>query len=161
MTHSIHGPRRGADGALNRATDSICVNMQAGKAVAEAAEEEAAYKVEANYAGPMIVGVTDKTLNETNGRITRGGYIRITGARLELTGPQAAVVFEPADGSPAVKVDLSNVLVNKPSELLVLVPDSVPLGPCRITIITHYSPSGGKVLTTPHIETFNTLLTVV
>jgi hypothetical protein len=159
MTHSIHGPRRGADGALNRATDSIRVNMLPGKAVADAGAEAAAYKVPTRDAGPVIIGVTDMTLKSRNDRITRGGYIRIRGARLELTGPQAAVLFEPADGSRAVKASLSNVLVNKPSELLLLVPDSVPLGPCRITVITHYS--GGKELKTPHITTFNIPLTVV
>jgi hypothetical protein len=161
MTHTIHGPRKGANGSFNRATDSICVNMLPGEAVAEAGAEASVFKVKTNYTGPVMAGVTDMTLKSRNGRITRGGYIRIRGARLELMGPQAAVLFMPADGSPGVKADLSKVLVNKPSEVILLVPDNVPLGPCRITHTTHYTPSGGKVLTTPHTVTFDTLLTVV
>jgi hypothetical protein len=159
MTHTIHGPHRNADGAFNPATDSICVIMQPGKVVAEAGAKAAAYKVDANYAGPVIGGVTDLTLKSTNGRITRGGYIRIIGARLKLTGPRAAVVFEPVDGV-SVKADITKVLVNKPSEVLLLVPDSLPPGTCRITHITHYTPSG-HTLKTPHSTTFGMLLTVV
>jgi hypothetical protein len=63
-----------------------------------------------------------------------------------------------ADGT-AVTADLNKVLLNKPSEVLVLVPAGVPLGVCRIRLTTHFSKSN-MVLKTPQTVTFKLPLTV-
>jgi hypothetical protein len=105
--------------------------------------------------------VFDTTLKEKNGRITRGRYIKVNGSGLKTVGPQAFIAFVSADGSTVVNADLNTLLDNEPSQLLFLVPDGIHLGPYRLTITTHYSPSGGRELKTPHTTTFETVLTVV
>jgi hypothetical protein len=56
-----------------------------------------------------------------------------------------------------VKVDLSDVVVNNPSELMVLVP-ALPAGAYRVCIVTQYSAS--RLLKVPHTYLFDKELTV-
>jgi hypothetical protein len=93
----------------------------------------------------VILGVADMTLKSQNDKITRGAYIRVVGDRVELTVALAALEFVPADGT--AKADLTKVLVNKPSGLMVLVPQYLALGPCCLKLTTQFSPEGGKTLT--------------
>jgi hypothetical protein len=78
---------------------------------------------------------------------------------IDAGGPDAAVAFlSSASRYPA---DITKVLVNKPSELLILVPNALTPGSSYdLTITTDYSPSG-KLLKNPHTATFDTPLTAV
>jgi hypothetical protein len=73
---------------------------------------------------------------------------------------RAALTFVPLDGSTVVYADLSTLLDNDPSQLLFLVPTDTPLGPCQLTITTHYTRNGSE-LKNPHSFTFDAVLTVV
>jgi hypothetical protein len=75
-------------------------------------------------------------------------------------GPQAALTLVPLDGTAVVNVDLSTLLDNDPSQLLFRLPEDAPLDTYRLTITTHFAPSG-KELKTTHSATFDVVLTVV
>jgi hypothetical protein len=109
-----------ADGVFDHTKHRIELHAHPGRAASEAAAKAKTRKVPPRCFGPVILGVTDMTLKSQNYRITRGAYIRIVGDRVELTGALAAIEFVPADGT--AKADLTKVLVNKPSGLMVLVP---------------------------------------
>jgi hypothetical protein len=156
---SIHGKKTGPEGVFVRGTDSLQIHFSPVKETAEAAKNAPVEKVPMHYTGPIIGGVFDLTLKLENSKITRGEYIRLDGSGIELVGPLAALEFLPENGT-AVMADLTKVLVNKPSEVIVLVPAGVPLGICYIRLTTHYSKSN-KLLNTPQTITFKLPLTVV
>jgi hypothetical protein len=141
-------------------TDSIRLNAHAGERQIAAAKNAPVYKLPPHYSGPIVTGVFDMTLKEENGRISKGQYIKLNGSAIELQGPLAALEFVPISGAASVKADLIKVLVNKPSEVILLVPANAPLGGCLIRLTTQYL-SNGKLLKTPHTVTFNTQLTIV
>jgi hypothetical protein len=58
-----------------------------------------------------------------NATLTPGRNVKITGVKLKIAGdePEVGLYLVPATGD-AVKVDISDVVVNNPSELMVIVP---------------------------------------
>jgi hypothetical protein len=58
------------------------------------------------------------------------------------------------------KADLNTLLDNEPGQFLFRLPEDAILGPCQLTITTHYA-RNGKELKTPHSFTFDVVLTVV
>jgi hypothetical protein len=155
---SIHGKKTSSEGVFDRSADSIQIHFSPVKETAEAAKNAPAEKVPMHNTGPIIAGVFDMTLKVMNSKITRGEYIKLEGSGIEVVGPLAAIEFVSADGT-AVTADLNKVLLNKPSEVLVLVPAGVPLGVCYIRLTTHFSKSN-MVLKTPQTVTFKLPLTV-
>jgi hypothetical protein len=156
---SLQG-KAGPNDLFNHLLHKALVHMLAGKEIAEAGKNPPAHKVPANT-GMKIVSVTDLTTKSNNDKITRGGYIRVTGDMIELAGPDAAVFFM-LSGLAPMQADISKVLVNKPSELLILVPATLPINTwCNLMIITNYSTGGGRLLKTPHKTMFPMPLTLV
>ncbi|MDR0408801.1 MAG: DUF4469 domain-containing protein, partial [Spirochaetaceae bacterium] len=102
---------------------------------------------------------TDIKSGTLNNKLTPGRDIRISGSKLKIGGdsPEAGLYFVPvADGAP-VKVAPSDIVVNHPSELIVLVPP-LAAGAYHVKVATQYT--SGKPLKTPHTFTFDKSLTV-
>lgn len=157
--YSLHGDKNGPEDNFVRGTDSIELHYNPLAETNKLADNAPVEKVAMPNPGPVIGGVFDETLKEENGRIVRGGYIRINGRGIELAGPQASIEFVSNVYSQTFKADLATLLLNKPSELFIRVPGVAALGPNYIRITTHYSTSG--ILKTPRTTTFHLPLTVV
>jgi hypothetical protein len=85
--------------------------------------------------------------------------VRLTGKRLKIIGPSDIVSI--VLGKPSgwlYYVDLNELYVNKPGELMFRLPAMQP-GEYNILVTTLYG--GGKMLKTPHTGLYDKLLTVV
>jgi hypothetical protein len=58
-----------------------------------------------------------------------------------------------------MQVDVSDIVINKPSELMIMVP-SLPAGMYRLEVTTQFTNSGGKVLNEPRSTIFDKLFIV-
>ena len=85
--------------------------------------------------------------------------IKITGAKLKIAGddPSAGLFFVPEAGGAPVPVDSSDLVVNRPAELIAVIPNLAP-GAYRLRIVTQYS--GSALLKHPHTVTFDKPLSV-
>lgn len=107
--------------------------------------------------------VDDIKSGTTNQFITRGGNVKIFGHNLKITGTNPAVrvefisVEDPEAVYPVAAVDL---VVNNPSELLIVAPQMVLDEPVQLKITTQYSGNVKKPLKEPRSITFNKVFIV-
>jgi hypothetical protein len=71
--------------------------------------------------------------------------------RLKVVGdkPTVGVDLVNEDTGAAIKLPMSAIIVNKPRELLVMIPADLPPGRYRIVVTTQFTGSGSKFLKTP------------
>ena len=108
-----------------------------------------------------ISSVTDISTNSVNDSLTPGKSIRISGRRLKIYGedPSCGIYFVPEKSTTStIKVDLSELVVNSPSQIITVVP-KLSKGKWSLRLITQFS--RGKIpLKSPQSLTFEKVLTV-
>ncbi|MDE5422127.1 DUF4469 domain-containing protein [Ancylomarina sp. DW003] len=114
---------------------SIRLNLNAGKRLAEAIANIELRKVELSLPQPVIQRFTDlktKTINES---FSPGQIASVKGALLKFDeeDDKQGIFFIAADSS---ETRVSNVVKNKPSELLFFVPESLTTGTFQIEVRT-------------------------
>jgi hypothetical protein len=109
--------------------------------------------------GIVVSHVVDVKTGSVNDLITPHGTLKIKGGKMKIAGenPQAGVYFENEQGE-AVKVDVRDMIVNNPSELIVHIPQLAP-GKYRLVIRTQYSGSG-TLLKEPRMNVYEKIFTV-
>jgi hypothetical protein len=106
--------------------------------------------------------VHDVPTDTTNDKITRGGTAKIKGHNLKIAGPDPTVGIEfisVEDPEAIYRVAAKNILINNPSELMIIAPLMVPGEEVILRITTQYS--SGPFLKKPRVCTFDRKLTVV
>jgi hypothetical protein len=149
----------GQDGEAPRL--SVHANMQPGAALKAAAAKVKLRKTAPRVSGTLIVSVTDAKTGEINGIISPGHNIVVTGQKLSVQGddPACGVYFTPVkdagkpagakagsrtassasrSGAKAVKAKKSDIIVNKPSGLIILVPP-LAAGQYQLEVWTQYT----------------------
>jgi hypothetical protein len=93
-------------------------------------------KVQTPNAGPVIAGVRDGISGLTDGTLTAGSVLDITGSRLKVypNRPDDGVYFIDAGGKEYKAVSL---VKNKPSRLIVMLPALSP-GSYTLEVRTHF-----------------------
>jgi hypothetical protein len=138
------------------------IHITPSKKVAEIAEHlplrhvEAVQQMRIDY----IHDVKSDTVNE---KVTRGGTVKITGHNLKIAGKDASVCAEfisREDPEAIYRIPVNDMVVNNPSELIVVAPAMVVGEPVVFRVTTQYS-HGGILLKTPRSITFEKVLTVV
>jgi len=111
--------------------------------------------------GAFIAQVVDIKTGAINDTITPNRNLRILGSKLKVAGENAdnGVYFAPQDGGERVKVDVSDIVNNNPSEVLVVTP-ALPAGEYRVEIITQWGGNSKALLKEPRKAAFDRLLTV-
>jgi hypothetical protein len=101
--------------------------------------------------------VVDVKTGSVNDLLTPGRNLRITGSKLKIAGdnPANGVYFASAAGR--IKVDPTDIVINNPSELIIIIPD-LPAGTYRVEVVTQYSQ--GPLLKEPRSVVFEKTLTV-
>jgi hypothetical protein len=156
---SVEGGMPDQDALFNPERNTFRYNLSAGPDVVAAAKEAHPQKVPGPNAGPLILHVHDQSSGTTDGKITSGGNVRITGKRLRVAGTDPYVgVGIVREGGWTAYVDLNELVVNKPGELIFRVPDLIA-GPYCIRIVTQ--DGNGKLLKTPHTGFSDKVLTAV
>jgi nucleoid DNA-binding protein len=109
--------------------------------------------------GIIIVEVVDVKTGSVNDRITPDRNLRIKGSKLKLAGdnPTVGVYFINEATGEEIKVDADEIVDNKPSELMIVVP-KLELGMYLVKVTTQFS--GNALLKEPRTVTFDKTLTV-
>ncbi|OUO50410.1 hypothetical protein B5F77_12895, partial [Parabacteroides sp. An277] len=85
-----------------------------------------------------------------DGNAPRGGGIRIEGRELKVVGDAEEVgVFLVNALDVEEQLLDEQILTNKPSELVLLIPNDLTEGAYTLRITTQYTSSGGRLLKTP------------
>ena len=109
--------------------------------------------------GIIISHVVDMKTGSVNDQLTPGGTLKIKGGKLKLVGdnPQVGVSFTDEAGNE-YRVELADVLINNPSELLVEIP-AMPAGKYQLAVCTQFSGSSTP-LKEPKATVYDKILTV-
>ncbi|MDR2407046.1 MAG: DUF4469 domain-containing protein [Bacteroidales bacterium] len=111
--------------------------------------------------GTIIVQVTDAKTGSVNDLLTPNRNLKIAGSKIKITGNNAAngVYFVNIDTAERTKVDDSDIILNNPSELIVLIPE-LKAGTYLVEVTTQYGSNSKTVLKEPRTVIFDRELTV-
>ncbi|MDR2087233.1 MAG: DUF4469 domain-containing protein [Dysgonamonadaceae bacterium] len=107
--------------------------------------------------------VDDFKSGTANRFITCGGNLKIIGHNLKITGtnPETGIVFINSEDADSIyPVPPVDIIVNKPTELLIVAPPMPGGASVLLKLATQYGGRGGKTLKTIRSITFNRILTV-
>jgi hypothetical protein len=109
--------------------------------------------------GISILQVTDVKTGSVNDLLTPGRNLRITGQKIKIVGEafEIGVFFAKTDGSITYKVDTEDIVINNPSEVMVVIP-SLDASTYKLSITTLFNPNHN--LKEPRTATFDKTLTV-
>jgi nucleoid DNA-binding protein len=107
--------------------------------------------------------IHDVLTNTSNEKITQGGNVKITGHNIKIAGDnkEVGIEFHSVSGSSVYKVESRHIVINKPSELMIVAP-KMPAGEKVILkITTQYLNKATKLLKAPRSLTFPQELTII
>ena len=157
---SIKGVFNGMDDSFDPSRHQIKLNLQPGSLLLKVPGNLRAKKADSNVK-VKISSVTDVKTGSVNGSLTPGKNVRIIGRRLKIDGPDPScgIYFVPEDGQTGpVKVEQTDYVVNKPSELIAVIP-RLSTGKWRVRLVTQYG-TGKKALKVPLSITYGKELVV-
>lgn len=139
---SIQGVFDGADDSFDPKRHRVKIHLTEGTGLRAIEDQVKTKKVQPGQAGALITAVTDIKTGSVNDLLTPGRDLRIYGDKLKLIGEEASVgvYFIGVDGSE-VKVDATDIVENKPSEVIVVIP-ALTAGEYTLRLITQFSRSG-------------------
>ncbi len=111
-------------------------------------------------AGSVILQVKDVKSGTTNDVLTPGRNLKIVGSKIKITGdnPANGVFFINQSTQQRTIVDTSDIVVNNPSEIIVIIPGLDP-GTYTLEVVTQYT-SNSILLKEPRAAGFDKPLTV-
>ena len=105
----------------------------------------------------QVEDMKSRTVNEV---LTPGFNLRVTGTKLRVVGdkPGVGIFFRETATNTATKVDEGDIVVNNPSELMIIIP-ALPAGTYQLEVTTQYS-MGKQWLKEPRTSVFEKTLTI-
>ena len=157
---SVKGTFNGLDDGFDKSRHQIRLNMRPGPLLMDIPGKLATKKI---YPGlkTVIHSVTDVMSGKVNGNLTPGKSLKISGQRLKIYGadPSCGLYFVSNKANEApVKIAGAELAVNKPSEIVTVVP-KLKKGIWRLKVITQFS-RGQTPLKEPQSVTFEKDLVV-
>jgi hypothetical protein len=110
--------------------------------------------------GPQIFEVTDMKTGSVNDLMTPGRNLKISGQKIKIAGdnPAVGIVFRSQDDPDSTyPLDLTDLVTNNPSELMIVIPALIADG-YTLEVTTQYSV--GQLLKEPRTVAFDKVLTV-
>ena len=110
-------------------------------------------------ASSAILQVKDVKSGTINDVLTPGRNLKISGSKIKIGGDNSenGIYFVSTDTNTRTKVEESDLVVNNPSELIVIIP-ALSAGTYNLEIVTQQS--GSSLLKDPRTATFEKVLTV-
>lgn len=107
----------------------------------------------------MILQVKDVKSGSVNDLLTPGRNLRISGSKLKIAGddPAVGVFFTDTVSQASTQVEVSDIVTNNPSELMVVIP-ALPAGTYQLKVVTQFS--GSMMLKEPRTALLDKVLTV-
>ena len=108
-----------------------------------------------------IAQVIDVKTGSINDTLTPNRTLRIKGTKLKIVGDSTpnGVYFINYDTQARTKVDPTDIVLNNPSELIVVIPP-LAAGKYQLELCTQYSANKRQLLNEPRVMLFEKLLTV-
>ncbi len=108
----------------------------------------------------FIAQVLDVKTGSVNDVLTPNRNLKISGSKLKIAGDNETngVYFVNQETQERAKVDASDIVVNNPSELIVVIPE-ITMGTYKVEITTQYS-SGNGTLKEARTAAFERVLTI-
>ena len=108
-----------------------------------------------------ILQVKDVKSGSVNDLITPGRNLRITGTKIKVAGDNAAngVYFVNTATNARTMVEVSDMVNNNPSELIVVIPALDP-GTYTLEVVTQYTSGNERILKEPRTAALDATLTV-
>ena len=157
---SIKGVFNGIDDGFDESRHEIRLNLRIGSLLKDVPKKLKVKKVSSPVKS-YILSVLDIKTGSINESLTPGKNVRIIGQKIKIDGsdPSCGLFFVPEKKTEqSVKIDLSDIAVNKPSEIIAVVP-KLNKGIWNVHLVTQYS-TGKKFRKTPQSVTFEKKLTV-
>ncbi|MDR2823670.1 MAG: DUF4469 domain-containing protein [Prevotellaceae bacterium] len=109
--------------------------------------------------GALIAQVMDVKTGSVDDLLTPNRNLKIAGYKIKIIGnkPEVGIYFTNTATGARVKVDNSDIVVNNPSEVMIVTP-ALPVGTYKLEISTQYAV--GSLLNAPRTALFNKTLTV-
>ncbi len=110
--------------------------------------------------GLYIGQVEDMKSRTVNDRLTPRFNLRVTGTKLRVVGdkPGVGIFFRETATNTATKVDEGDIVINNPSELMIIIP-ALPVGTYQLEVTTQFS-VGNRLLKEARTAVFERPLTV-
>lgn len=91
-----------------------------------------------------------------DGLLTRGRAAELRGSYLKIMGadPAVGITFRHIETGVMTRLTPGEIVVNYPSRLVILVPDSLPDGTYSLTLTTQFTSIRAKLLSIPRSITF-------
>lgn len=94
--------------------------------------------------GAQIETITDAVTGSTDGTLTAGGTITVTGTNIKVTGDDSGMWFSVASesgeyDSDGELIEVQTFISNSPSKVVVILPDALGAGTYYIVIKTRYT----------------------
>lgn len=137
------------DGVWNPETNSIYILMQQDKVLRDAISETSVKILGKKGSAAYIISSQDTTTRATDGSATPGRTFRLKGKNIKVAGTDEAVgVYLLASDGNKTKLDMDRVVVNNPSEVIVLLPADLKEGNYELQIVTQFA-AANKLLKAP------------
>ena len=156
MRPAIKGAFR--DRTWDKDKHSVYVNVNQGAELRKAISQT---KVEflGEQSSPMaIFGITDLSTGKTDGTLTKGKNAEIKGTYLKVAGTHADNGVYLTNIDTKAKTKLTDLVLNEPSRLLVLIPTSLPAGNYELSITTQFSSGKNVFLKEPRTDILDTII---
>jgi hypothetical protein len=155
----IQGVFTGAEDSFDPKRHRVKIHLTEGAGLRNVESQVKTKKVLPGPTGAYITSVMDVKSGSESNLLTPKGPLRIYGSKLKVSGddPAVGIFFKAADGAE-VKVSPVDLVENKPSEVIVLIPDLAP-GQWTIRLGTQFSGSSTESKK-PHSTEFAAVLTV-
>jgi hypothetical protein len=152
----FHSPKEGFDKDKHK----ISFDLQEGVLLRKEADTIHVEVDDPSATGTVIMQVEDAKTGTVNGEITCKHVLHIIGNKLKIEGsdPSVGVYFIDMENQYATKVDPTDIVANRPSELMILTPQ-LSDGMYQVRVTTQFA-GGGHFLKTPRTDTFETALRV-
>jgi hypothetical protein len=156
---SVQGVFTGADDSFDPKRHRVKIHLHEGAGLRKVEERVRIKKVQPGLTGAFIASVTDVKTGSVNNLLTPGRPLRVYGTKLKVAGedPSVGVYFKGADGTE-VKVEASDIVENKPSDVIVMIPELAP-GTYYLRLTTQFAGRSSSIKK-PHTAEFGAALTV-
>lgn len=153
---SITGVFMGKTGTFDSAVNACTVNISPSKAlrdeVAKVGAEFSGYVKD--LGGARIGLVKDTATGKTDGTITPGGIIDVTGSKIKSINADGTSVGKVVlvNTETQAETDITSLAINDPSRLMFSVPASLPEGTYRLKVETYFSSNSQRLKTARTID---------
>ena len=135
-----------SDGCWNPQVNNLYVNFQQSKDLREALDNLSVRVIGEKQETRYIFSCRSLSAKRKEGEIVAGDSVEILGKNIKVVGSHPSVGIELVDTKDnIVRVAEEQIVLNKPSRLILILPDDLSGGTYKLKITTQYS-NGGRLL---------------